>query len=202
MQLLSLCLYHCVLCVQYPHGWVLAPFFSLPSHDRDSRPSPYSCAHRDKHWFPFQLAFCLEARWKCIGRDLWSKQTKQPKSCRSLQARKERNKCEEPGLELRRVWRWRETEAWWAVGCPTVGRSPTLTQTLWPESLGGECQGRTSHPYPFQSSLSQTGHTQILIALVNSTCEIPCVLKEPERALSALSSSANMTMWVPCLLCT
>lgn len=80
MQLLSFCFYLCVLCVQLPIwlgiGTIALP--SCPSQDRDSRPPPGSSAHRDKHWFPLQLAFCLEAKWKCISRDLWSKQTKQP----------------------------------------------------------------------------------------------------------------------------
>lgn len=86
MQLLSLCFCLCVLCVQYLHGWVLAPLLSLPSQDRDSRPHLSSCAHGDKHRFLFQLAFCLKARWKCISTDIWSKQTKQPESYNSLQA--------------------------------------------------------------------------------------------------------------------
>lgn len=77
MQLLSLCFYH-VLCVQYLHGWELAALLSPPSQDRDSRLPPATCAHRDNHWFPFQLAFCLEGRRKWISRDLWSKETKQP----------------------------------------------------------------------------------------------------------------------------
>lgn len=68
-------------------------------------------------------------------------------------------KCEELGLELRRVWRWREAEPWWAVGYPRHSRKKSYTQTLLPEFLGGGCQGGTSHPCPFQSSLSQTGHT-------------------------------------------
>lgn len=164
MQLLSFCFYLCVLCVQLPIwlgiGTIALP--SCPSQDRDSRPPPGSSAHRDKHWFPLQLAFCLEAKWKCISRDLWSKQTKQPvlqipvgifPHGRRETSVKSQGWISE-GSEGEGRLRLAGLEA-----VPDTAASPKLTQTLWAESLGAGCQGGTSHPCLFQSSLSQIGHT-------------------------------------------
>lgn len=161
MQLLSLC--QCVLCEQYPHGWVLAASLYLPSQNRDTRPPTGSCSFRDEHWLPFQLAFCLEARWKCISRDLWSKQKKQPESRNPLQA-------SSPLEGEKPVWRARAgaqegvevKRGWGLVGCrlsqteQQVLHSDPMTWMPWRRMSKGNFPS-----WPFSKLLSQTGHTYI-----------------------------------------
>lgn len=131
---LSLCFYHCALYVQHPHCWVLAPLLFLPNRDSASRTATGSCALRARYWFQFQFAFCLEARWRCISRDTWSKQTKQPESHKPLRA-SSHGEGEKPlgraRLELRSIQRWRQAESGQAAGCPQHGtKSYTHRDTL------------------------------------------------------------------------
>lgn len=82
---------------------------------------------------------------------------------------------------------------------PSMVPSPTLTETPWLESLRGGRWGVTAHSHLFQSSPSQTSSTCILFVLVNSTCEITCGPKEPERAPSAPSDTPGLCAHVGAL---
>lgn len=179
MQLLSLCFYHCARNTQIVGYWHHCSPFPARTGTADHPLAPVSTGTVS----PISACFLLRSQMKVHQQ-------------RPLEQAKKAARILQPPAGIF-PWGRRETsvqsQGWSAGGSEGGGRlrlgglsavpdtaaSPTLTQTLRPESLGGGCQGGTSHPCPFQSSLSQTGHTYISIALVNSTCEIPCGLKEP-----------------------
>lgn len=66
--------------------WLGIGTIALPSQPGQVQQTTHWLLCPQEQCLPFQLAFCSEAKQKCISRDLWSKQKNQPESCNPLQA--------------------------------------------------------------------------------------------------------------------